>query len=623
MAGLAGENPSNPTHLGVEAALLSAFAAGRYAEVADLAQSMIERFPSYGFGWMALGVALRQMGRNAEALLPLQKGAAWSPDNADGHNNLGVALMEMGRLVEAEQSYLRALQIDPDYAQVHNNLGNNFRKMQKPEQAEICYRRAMEIMPDYAAAYNNMGIAQKELGRLAEAKDSVLRSLELTPEDADAHNNLGAILLDMGLFDQAELSCRRALQIAPDHVKAINNLAIALKEMMRPSEAESSYKRALSIVPDDVDALHGMANLHLENGEAEKARRIYVSILKDHPANLAVRHSMALSCSGREGDENFTALVELAQAPLSRQDSIFQHFAQGKCYDDRGEYEKAFFHYSEGARLKRALLDYHADRAAQRFAEVAHDFDHETMKRLQGAGHPSDLPVFVLGMPRSGTTLVEQIISSHPEVHGMGELGELFNIIERGGTAHQSEREKIARWGKDYISAMQMRAPHASRITDKMPTHFFAIGLIHLMLPNAKIIHVRRSPLDTCLSCFTQLFNRAHEYSYDLAELGRYYVGYAGLMEHWRRVLPEGVFLEVGYEDVVSDPEGQVRRMVEYCGLEWNEACLDFHRNKRPIQTASVMQVRLPMYRSSVGRWRHYEPYLAPLIDVLGDMVER
>ena len=617
---MTGENPSSPAHLGAEAALLSAFAAGRYAEVADLAQSMTERLPLHGFGWMALGVALRQAGRNTEALLPLQKGAQFSPDNADAHNNLGVALMEMGRLAEAEQSYLRALQIDPDYAQVHNNLGNNFRKLQKPEQAETCYRRAIEIMPDYAAAHNNLGVVQKELGRLAEAKGSVQRSLELMPQNADAHNNLGAILLDMGLFDQAELSCRRALQIAPDHVKAHNNLASALKEMMRLDEAELSYKRALSIVPDDVDALHGLANLYLEKSEAEKARRIYVSILKDHPANLAVRYSMALSQKARHGDENFAALIELEQAPLTRQDSIFQYFALAKCYDDRGEYEKAFMHYSEGARLKRSLFDYHADRAAQRFAEVAHDFDHEAIKRLQGAGHPSDLPIFVLGMPRSGTTLVEQIISSHPEVHGMGELGELFNIVERCGTERQSEREKIAGWGKDYIGAMQMRAPHASRITDKMPTHFFALGLIHLMLPNAKVIHVRRSPLDTCLSCFTQLFNRAHEYSYDLAELGRYYVGYAGLMEHWRRVLPEGAFLEVDYEDVVSDPEGQARRMVEYCGLEWNAACLDFHRNERPIQTASVMQVRQPIYRSSVGRWRHYEPYLAPLIDALGDL---
>ena len=614
-------------HSSAEAALLSAYAAGRYAEAADLAQSMTERFPLHGFGWMAWGVALRQMGRNAEALLLLQKGAALSPDNADAHNNLGVALMEAGRLAEAEQSYLRALQIAPDYAEVHNNLGNNFRALHKPEQAEICYRKAIEITPDYAAAHSNLGIAQKELGRLAEAKDSVKRSLELMPDDADAHNNLGAILLDMGLFDQAEYSCRRALQIAPDHIKAHNNLANTLMELMRLDEAELSYKRALSFASDDVDALHGLANLHLERGGVAEARSMYEQILKDHPADVAVRYSMALSQKSREGDGNFAALVMLAQgnAFLTRQDAIFQHFALGKCYDDRADYRKAFMHYSEGARLKRSMLDYDADRAALRFAKVAHDFDHEAMTRLQGAGNFSDLPVFVLGMPRSGTTLIEQMISSHPDVHGMGELGELLKIVERGGAGaeRQSERAKIARWGAEYISAMQMRAPGAKRITDKIPTNFFAIGLIHAMLPNAKIIHVRRSPLDTCLSCFTQLFNRAHEYSYDLAELGGYYVGYAGLMEHWRRVLPEGAFLEVDYEDVVSDLEGQARRMVEYCGLEWHEACLDFYRNARPIQTASVMQVRQPIYRSSVGRWRHYEPYLAPLIDALGSLAER
>ena len=605
-------------HPDAERALLSAFSAKRYAEAAELAQSMTEKFPLQGLGWMVLGAALFQTGRNAEALMPLQKGAALSPDNADTHNNLGVALMEAGRFSEAWQSYLRALQIDPDYAQVHNNLGNNFRRMQKPEQAETCYRRAISIQPDYAAAHNNLGVLLRDAGRLADAKESAVRAISLAPEDADAHNNLGAILLDMGLFDQAEQSCRRALRLLPDHVRAHNNLASVLKEMMRPDEAEQNYKQALSISPDDTDALHGLANLHLERGEVREAQCMYARILEDHSGNIEVRYNLALSQKTREGDENFAALADLA--PLSGKDQIFRHYALGKCFDDRADYRKAFLHYSEGAKLKRAMLDYDPGRSAERFATVAQDFDREMMARLKGAGHPSDLPVFVLGMPRSGTTLIEQIIASHPDVQAGGELVDFLRIVERGKVGHLPLQAKIAEWGKEYIRTLKARAPQANRITDKMPANFFAIGLIHAMLPNARILHVRRSPLDTCLSCYTQLFNRAHEYSYDLAELGRYYAGYAGLMGHWRKVLPEGSFLEVDYEDVVSDPEGQARRMIEYCGLEWSDACLDFYRNARTVQTASVVQVRQPVYRSSVGRWKHYEPWLAPLVDALGDL---
>ena len=598
-------------------AILSAYAEGRHEEAASMAFSLTERFPLQGFGWMALGVVLRQMKRSEEALPHLQKGAALSPGNADAHNNLGIALMESGRLVEAEESYMRALEIDPDYAEVHNNLGNNFRKLHKARQAETCYRRAIEISPDYADAHNNLGVLLKDAGRLMDAKECTLRALQLSPGDADAHNNLAAILLEMGHFHEAEESLRRALQIAPDHVRAHNNLASVLKEMMRREEARQTCSRALSIAPDDADALHGLANLHLEEGRSVEAMVIYERILQRHPENFEVRHSMALARKTRENDANFTALNELSGKAVG-QDRAFLHYALGKCCDDRGEYEKAYAHFSEGAKAKRAMLEYRADRAAERFARIARDFDEETMAGLLGAGDPSDLPVFVLGMPRSGTTLVEQIIASHPGVQAGGELPDLLCIVERNREG--SQREKIAGWGKEYIRALEARAPSARRITDKMPANFFAIGLIHAMLPHAKIIHVRRSPLDTCLSCYTQLFRRAHEYSYDLSELGRYYAGYAALMEHWRNIMPEGSFLEVDYEDVVADIEGQARRMIEHCGLEWSDACLGFYENARPVQTASMMQVRNPVYSSSVGRWRNYEPCLGQLFDALGDL---
>ncbi|MCR4299784.1 MAG: sulfotransferase, partial [Gallionella sp.] len=284
----------------------------------------------------------------------------------------------------------------------------------------------------------------------------------------------------------------------------------------------------------------------------------------------------------------------------------------------------AFPHFLEGNKLKRATLDYDPDETARRIDSIMRNFDMATMDRLRG-GDPSHLPVFILGMPRSGTTLVEQIISSYPGVHGAGELSDLEAIMRRNvaGAAFPDnlpslDQARLAAWGADYVAGLQRRAPDARRITDKMPANFFAVGLIHLMLPNAKIIHVKRDPVDTCLSCFFQLFRNGQEFTYDLAELGRYYADYARLMEHWRKVLPEGAFLDVRYEDIVADQEAQSRRLVGYCGLEWNDACLDFDKNRRAVRTASMTQVRQPIYRSSVERWRNYEKFLGPLFDTLG-----
>jgi hypothetical protein len=259
-------------------------------------------------------------------------------------------------------------------------------------------------------------------------------------------------------------------------------------------------------------------------------------------------------------------------------------------------------------------------------------FDQATIERLRGGGDSSQLPIFVLGMPRSGTTLTEQIISSHPDVHGAGELPDLMAIAQRdvAGTGAvfpnnipALDLAGLGTWGADYVNGLQRRAPTAKRITDKMPVNFLAIGLIHMMLPNAKIIHVDRNPVDTCLSCFMQLFSSRQDQTYDLAELGRYYVDYARLMEHWRNVLPKGAFLDVQYEDIVADQETQARLMIAFCGLDWNDACIDFHKNKRPVRTASVSQVRQPIYKSSVERWRPYEKFLGPLLDALDDLAPK
>ena len=576
--------------------MVALFNAGHHAELESRARSLVGRYSDFGLAWKILGVTLQTQGK--DSLSALRKAAELLPDDAEAHYNLGNTLLILGRSDEAEASYRRTLQIRPDDAEAHYNLANTLLMLGRPDEAEAGYRRALQIKPGNALAYYNLGNILHERGRLAEAEASYRRALQIKPDSADIHTNLGNVLQDMDRLDEAEASFRQALQIKPDHAEAHSNLGKLLLDRGRLDEAEASFQRALQIRPD----------------------------------YLIVRLSLALARKAKADDENLAALIAAEQAarnsatPLPAEEAVMLHFALGKSYDDIGAHEKAFPHFLEGNRLKRAALKYDPNQAARHFASIMQNFDKAALDRLRG-GDPSHLPIFILGMPRSGTTLVEQIVSSCPGVHGAGELPDLKMVTQRNieGIAfpdnlHLLDQARLAAWGAEYVAGLQLRASVASRVIDKMPANFLAVGLIHLMLPNAKIIHVNRNPVDTCLSCFSQLFKGGQEFSYDLAELGRYYVDYARLMEHWRKVLPDGAFLDVQYEDIVADQEAQSRRIIEYCGLEWNDACLDFHRNKRPVKTASMAQVRQPMYKSSVERWRSYEKFLGPLLDALGEL---
>src|SRR5574340_752595 len=527
----------------------------------------------------------------------VRNGSAKSTVSAEDEFDRLIALYHAERYIELENWTRSLLERHPEAGFIWKMLSASL--LAQGKDALLALQKATRFLPDDAVVHYNLGNNFKKLGGLEEAEVSYRRALLIEPDFAEVHSNLGNTLLEQGRLDEAEASCRQAIRIKPDLAEAHYNLGIVLNEQGRLDEAEASHRRALEIDPDFVEG----------------------------------RFSLALVRKVQAGDENLAALVAIEEAaqkgatPLSDKEAVYLHFALGKSYDDTGDYEKAFPHFLKACKLKRATFDYDPDRTTQHFASIMRVFDQPAMDRLRGGGDPSHLPIFVLGMPRSGTTLTEQIIASHPEVHGAGELPDLMAIARRdiAGAAFPDnlpllDRERLAAWGAEYVAGLRRRAPDAPHITDKMPENFLAVGLIHLMLPNAKIIHVNRNPVDTCLSCFTTLFNHKQEHTYDLAELGRYYADYARLMEHWRKLLPGGAFLDVQYEDIVADQEAQARRIIEYCGLEWNDACLDFHKNKRPISTASMTQARQPTYKSSVERWRPYEKFLGPLLDALGEL---
>jgi tetratricopeptide (TPR) repeat protein len=406
-----------------------------------------------------------------------------------------------------------------------------------------------------------------------------------------AHYQRGVALAALGRYDEAAASHRRALELDPGHAWAHNGLGNALKTLGHLAEASAFLARAVALMPD--------------NGWFHRDLVACKRVTEDDP-QLAVMKAL----------HDRASLDGAQRIPL--------HFALGKAYADIGHHEDAFRHWRDGNALQARNSPYDEASVLGLFRRIAAVFTPELIRDRRGSGDPSSVPVFILGMPRSGTTLVEQILASHRAVFGAGELPALLLEAGRLG-GDQAFTEKIRGMtggafrdlGARYVARITANAPCAARITDKMPSNFFCIGLIHLALPQARIIHVRRDPLDTCFSCFSNFFPDAPP-AHDLATLGRYYRAYAELMAHWRRVLPADALLEIDYERLVTDIESEARRIVGHCGLEWDAACLDFAGNHRPVTTLSAVQVRQPVHRGAIGRAQPYRRFLAPLIGALG-----
>ena len=639
---------------------------GKQPIAAELIQRAISVKDDVALFHANLSEISRQLKNLDMAVVHGERAVALEPRMAMAHSNLGIAYFDRREYDKAETCQQRALAIDPNFAPSLNNLGSIYRERGDKKYALDWYGKAAAANPNYLEPLNNLGALLLEEDRIPEATEALNKALRLQPNYAESICNMGGIHLAQEENDAALAKFKRALELRPVYLEAQMGLARTLQalesleeaemaalraiqtddkspkahallgsiysETSHTEQAEKEFNCALKIDPESDEGLLGLGHLCIENGELERAEELFQRALTNKPDNVSARIHLIQARKVTTGDENFAALLKEEKESAKHSDNrkMSLHFALGKCYDDTKDYAHAFPHFLEGCKIKRAKLSYDPDAAARQFTELKEIFTKETVDRLRGGGDLSALPIFVLGMPRSGTTLTEQIIASHPDVFGAGELPDLLRIAHRKtdpattsfpDNLRYLNHATLTAWGGEYIASLQQRAPSAKHITDKMPANFFAVPLIHLMLPNAKIIHVNRNPVDTCLSCFTRLFNRKQEHTYDLAELGRYYADYARLMDHWHKVLPAGAFLDINYEDIVVDQEGQARRLLDYCGLEWNPACLEFHKTKRQVRTASVTQVRQPIYNTSVERWRAYEKFLGPLLDELGALV--
>ncbi len=588
--------------------------------------------PAFDLAHFNLGNVFRQLGRWSEAVGCYRKALGFQPNLLGAWVNLGATLRHLGQADEAVEACSKAIAIKPDHIEAHYNLGCVLQQMGRDDEAVGAYRRALALQPDHTDALANLATVLMTLDRPVEAAAACQRRVQLEPTSAEAHRAFSAALLRLGQVGPAEATAARAVSLQPDDADARIQLGNCLLDRGRYLDAVATYRQAVSLAPHQVSAFVNLAIALQEAGDAASAAEAVAQALALDPASAAawaVRGGLKTFTPDDPDLEALKSLRARAEGAAPGADLIDLDFTLGKAFMDIGDADQAFAHLEAGAQAHRRGLRYNVEADLAEFRAMAQSFDAERLTRLAGVGDASEQPVFIVGMPRSGTTLVEQILASHAEVFGAGERATLEQLaITRIGPAlsplARAERmatlppADLAALGASYSADVAALAPGHRRVTDKMPSNFRLIGLIRLVLPKARIIHCRRDPLDTGLSCYARKFSRGQNFTYDLRELGLYYRGYAGLMDHWRSLLPPDRFLEVAYEDVVEDLETEARRLVAFCDLAWDDACLNFHRTTRQVRTASVNQVRQPLYRSSLARWRPYQRHLGPLIEAAG-----
>lgn len=603
----------------------------------------------------------RQRGLLLEGEAAGRRAIALEPNSADCWNNLGIVLQEIGKIDESDASLRRALELNPNDPKTLSNIGNTCRLAGRMDEAEKYYRRALELDPESAQTYNNLAALVAARGNLDLGVEYAREALVCEPQYSDAYltlsdiesvrfnykealrwidallayaqNHVGALgakarlLRKCGRCDEALVLIQRAVMLAPKDGSIQYRLGEVLQALGQTEAALDAYRAAADTPGRHVeDALIDCAITLWECGRQQEARVAFEQIFVRFPGSLRARVAHADCKSFVPGDPDIEALEVLADAQLRLDVSqqIGVHFALSKAYFDICDGAHAFAHLESANRLKRGTFNYDSAHTSTWLRQIAEAFPAPLLP-LPGA-LTSERPVFIVGMPRSGSTLVEQILASHPNVAAAGELSTLRLAVEQSGDfpfgVDNWTDEVLHEIGRAYRFATASLAPEKSRLIDKMPSNFLYLGIIARVFPGGRIIHCRRDPVDTCLSCYARNFSGEQPFCYDQRELGQFYRDYHRLMAHWRTALLPGSMIEVDYEAVVSDLEGQSRRLIAFLGLDWHDACLDFHQARRVVRTASTAQVRQPIYRNAVGRWRAYADHLAPLIESLGDLVE-
>jgi tetratricopeptide (TPR) repeat protein len=642
-------------------------ALGEYERAVGSCRAALSVKPDYPEAMANLGLALQGMGRRAEAAEQFRGAITLRPGFAAAHNNLANLLRETGRLDEALVHFRRAVELDPADALARTNLGQMLLERNQADEALPLCEDAVRLLPRAAALHHNLGNVLRELRRYDDARAAYVQAIRLDPGLAKAHAHLGVSLKRQGRLDEAAVCLKRAIELDAadpdfaeffgdlfvarnDFAEAINcyqraiatapgekatlriSLGWALQEDGRLREAHDQYREAQRIQPGMGAVYTHLGGYHEERGDLAQAEADYRQALKVQPGNPLPLAMLGTLLRGRLPDPDLAALEQrIAAEPLAPEVRARLAFSLGHVLDARGDYARAAGYIREANALtleaRRGQNDFvPADH--ERFVDnVIKRFDAGFFARTGGLGSESRRPIFIFGLPRSGTSLIEQVLASHSRVHGAGELRlarQSFEALPHvlGQSAHPMEciasldAVSIGRLAELHLEKLKALAPErALRVIDKMPDNYMYVGLMATLFPRAVFIHCRRDLRDVALSCWMTDF-RSMSWPFQTEHIAARFAQYRRLMDHWRAVLPVAMY-DVDYESTVSDLESMARRLVEVCALDWEPSCLDFHRNTRPVRTASLVQVRRPVYTSSVGRWKYYESELAGLFESL------
>jgi tetratricopeptide (TPR) repeat protein len=607
-------------------AALAGHKAGQRDRAERLCRKVLRREPHQPDALRLLGVIASERGRHDYAVQLLSRALAGPAASAEAHYSLGNVLRALGRLDEAADEYRAAIALQPDLARAHCNLAAMLIERDLHGAALEHATRAAELMPELAAAHINRGIALARARRSAEAEAALRRGLAVQADNAQALSELGSVLADLGRLDEAKASHLKAIEFEPNNPFFHLRLGDAHLLGGDPDACEAVCRHAVSLAPRSAPVWSRLAHILRCVGRFDEARSCLRQALELDPELPHAYVGLAVLGERAGGEEQLrhlrAALADPGHPVMVRIDA---GFALGRLLDNSDRYDEAFPCFSQANSLYREFLAASGmgyDRAAFRehIDGLIETCRPEVYAAAERDGNPSEMPVLVVGMPRSGTSLVEQIAASHSRVAGAGELrdvGHILAALQDDAQEGAEEDPDLARRLRDgYIARLQQIGRGADRVVDKMPDNIITLGMAALLFPKARVVFCRRDPRDTSLSCYFHRFDQPLVWYTDLVDCGSRVLELERLAEHWRGVLPLRM-LTIDYEALVADLEGESRRLIEFLGLDWEPACLDFHKTERPVRTASGWQVRQPLFTRSVGRWRKYERHLGPLLQAL------
>ena len=601
---------------------------GQLEQAKVLYQRLLQQQPRHSDACHLLGMIASQQGQHAEAETWIRRALHENPQATQAGaywSNLAVVVQRQGRLQEALEMYDTIFKIQPTLVDSRNNYGLLLQELNRLPEALASFQKALQLRPGFPDSWNNLVQVYGRMGQFTQALKSVDQLLLLHPKDAKAHFNRGNCLVALDRILEAMESFQHAVSLEPDWLDARNNLGSVLRNLGHYDRAQSCYQQVIDRDPHHLKALRNLGQIFLDQGYLEQATAQFKHCLQVEPDDAKSLQQLAsIKQHDQADDENLARMEQMYRQPDRDSESRrFLAFGLGKGYEELKQYQLAMQFYKEGNALKRRLLPFDASQEITQFQKIYTLFNKEFIKRTQGQGYTESGPLFIVGLPRSGTSLVEQILASHPQVHGCGELLVLPNLLstlndQQGADSFPDRLAGLSRdqWydlGKQYHQALPVVDEPVCYKTDKLPRNFLYLGIISTMLPQARIIHCVRDPMDNGLSIFKNDFFKGHAYANDLEELALGMQLYQQIMQHWQAVLPNPFIYNLCYEELVQEPHNVIRTMLEFLGLPWSEACLNHQDNRRPVHTLSSVQVRRPIYRDSVGLWKQYREQLAPL----------